>query len=126
MTIREAITEADALKPNMYQDPDKIRWLSRLDGRIQQEIIATHELNEGEEPPEFDGYTVETSGDTELLVPAPYDEMYIRWMEAQIDYANREFDSFNASNAMFESVFGAFRNAYNRTHMPKGARRVYY
>jgi len=126
MTIRQAITEADALKPNMYQDPDKIRWLSRLDGRIQQEIIATHELNEGEEPPEFEGYTADTRDDTELLVPAPYDEIYVRWLEAQIDYANREYDSFNASNAMFESVFASFRNAYNRTHIPKGAGKIYY
>lgn len=126
MTIREAITEADNLKPNMYQDPDKIRWLSRLDGRIMGEIISTHEFNEGEEPPEFDGYTPDTSDDTELLVPAPYDEIYIRWLEAQIDYANREFDSFNASNAMFDSVYTAFRNAYNKTHMPKGHRRIYY
>jgi len=126
MTINEAVAEIDAVKPNMYGLQDKVRWLSRLDGRIEQEIISAHELNEGEEPPVFDGYTPDTSGDTELLVPAPYDELYIRWLEAQIDYANREFDSFNASNAMFESVYTAFRNAYNRTHMPKGARRVYY
>lgn len=126
MTILEAIAEADALKPNMYQDPDKIRWLSRLDGRIQREILDTHEYNEGEEPPEFDGYTQDTSGETELLVPAPYDEMYVRWLEAQVDYANREFDAFNNSNAMFESVFASFRNAYNRSHMPRGHRKVYY
>ena len=126
MTIREAITDADNLKPNMYQDQDKIRWLSRLDGRVQQEVLDTHEYNEGEEPPEFDGYTPDTPGDTELLVPAPYDEMYVRWLEAQVDYANREFDAFNNSNAMCESVYASFRNAYNRSHMPKGARKVYY
>lgn len=126
MTIIEAITETDALKPNMYGKPDKVRWLSRLDGRIMVEIFNTHEYNDGEEPPEFEEYTVDTPDDTELLVPAPYDEIYIRWLEAQIDYANREFDSFNASNAMFDSVYTAFRNAYNRTHMPKGHRRIYY
>ncbi len=126
MTIREAISEIDNLKPNMYGYPDKIRWLSRLDGRIQQEILDTHDYNEGEEDPEFSGYTPDTEDDTELLAPAPYDEIYVHWLAAQIDYANREFDSFNSSNAMFESVFTAFRNAYNRTHMPKGHRRIYY
>lgn len=126
MTIHEAIAEVDEVKPNTYGQAEKIRWLSRLDARVQQEILDTHEYNDGEEPPEYEGYGPDTDGETELLVPSPHDEIYVLWLEAQIDYANREYDSFNNSNAMFESVFGAFRNAYNRTHLPKGQRKIYY
>lgn len=126
MTINEVIAQADHLKPNMYEVGDKIRWLSRLDGRIYEEIICTHSFNEGETPiTEFSGYTAD-DGETELLVGEPWDELYLRWLEAQIDYANLEFDSFNNSNAVFESVFGAFRNAYNRSHMPKGSGKRYF
>ena len=126
MKINEAIAEADHLKPNMYEEGDKIRWLSRLDGRIFQEIICTHAFNGGEtEIDSFDGYGSD-DGETELLVGAPYDEMYVRWIEAQIDYNNMEYDSFNNSNAVFESVFSAFRNAYNASHMPKGSRKTYF
>lgn len=126
MTIKEAIAQLDNLKPNMYGEPDKKRWLSRLDTRIWQDILLTHELNEGEELPEFEPYDVDTSGETELLVGEPYDEMYVRWLEAQVDYANREFDGFNNSNAVFESIYGAFRNAYNQSHMPIGRHKTYY
>ena len=125
MTIREAITEADNLKPNMYQDPDKIRWLSRLDRRIYNEILLTHELNDGETLPEFTGYG-ETDNEEELLVGEPYDELYIHWLEAQIDYADMEYDGFNAANAVFEGVYSAFRNAYNASHMPKGKSKIYF
>lgn len=126
MTISEAIAEVDHLKPNMYGEKEKVRWLSRLDTRIQRDILDTHETSEDDGLPEFDGYTDDTSGDTVLLAKEPYDEMYVHWLSAQIDYANRELESFNSSNAMFESVFASFRNYWNRTHMPKSAEKTFY
>jgi len=123
--ISEAIAEVDNLKPNMYGTKDKIKWLSRLDARIYQEIVQTHERNEGEEDITFTPYT-ENDTDKELLVAQPYDEIYVHWLEAQIDYSNMEYDSFNNSNAMFEAVFAQFRNAHNRCHEPKGETKIYY
>ena len=125
MTIHEAIAEVDALKPNTYGEKEKICWLSRLDSRIYEQIICTHEYNEGEEEVEFNGYG-EDDGETELLVGQPYDEMYIHWLEAQIDYNNMEYDNFNNANVVFESVYSSFRNAYNQSHLPKCSRKIFY
>lgn len=125
MTIHDAIAEVDSLKPNMFGEKDKIRWLSRLDARIYQEIICTHQRNEGEEEISFTGYG-EDDGEKELIVGQPHDELYLHWLEAQIDYHNMENDSFNNSNAVFDAVFSSFRNAYNQSHMPKGTRKIYY
>lgn len=125
MKVKEAIAEADALKPNVITPSQKIKWLSRLDLRVKQSVLDTHLYNEGETEPTFTGYT-DDSMETELLVPEPYAEMYIHWLSAQIDFANIEYEGFNAANAMFESVFGDYRNAYNRDHMPKGTRKTYY
>lgn len=126
MTIQEAINQVDNLKPNMYGVKDKIKWLSRLDRRIYEQIILTHEYNEDEEEVTFTSYTPETDPETELLVGEPYDEVYTRWLEAQIDYHDMEGDAFNNSNSVFESVFSAFRNAYNQSHMPRGTKKIYY
>ena len=125
MTIHDAIAEVDSLKSNMFSEKDKIRWLSRLEARIYQEIICTHQRNEGEEEISFTGYG-EDDGEKELLVGQPHDELYLRWLEAQIDYHNMEYDSFNNSNAVFDAVFSSFRNAYNQSHMPKGTGKIYY
>lgn len=125
MKVIEAIHEADNLDPNLYAVQDKIAWLSRLDLRVKREVFDTHKYNEGETPVEFDGYGPDDT-DEELLVGEPYAEMYIHWLEAQIAYNNREYDGFNAANALFESVYGAFRNAYNEEHMPLGVRKRYY
>lgn len=167
MKLIEAINAADRLKPNMYEMPDKIKWLSRLDTRIFQEVLLTHVLSEEEKAPflpetdsdqgpditpglpgpeqeaeqaldlqhgfcrrpeeqlVFAGYGPE-DGEKELIVGEPFDEMYVLWISAQIDWNNMEYESFNNSNAMFESVLLDFKNAFNRTHRPKGAQRRYY
>jgi len=133
MTIIQAVNEVDNLKPNMYELSDKIKWLSRLDRRIFEQILLTHELSEEEKEPYlnddgelvFEGYD-ENDQDKELIVHEPYDELYTHWLSAQIDWNNREFIGFNSSNAMFEATYGAFRNAFNQTHMPKGRKKIYY
>ena len=117
MTIIEAINYIDVLKPNTYSQTEKVRWLSRLDGRVKKEIIDTHEVGEDVV---FSEYTDETPLDTVLLIPHPYDEVYALWLEAQIDYANAEYARYNNSISMFNTSYAAFENYYNRNHMPKG------
>ena len=117
MTIIEAINKVDSLKPNTYIQEDKIAWLSTLDGIIKNEIIDTHE---GTENISFNGYDVDTALDTVLLVPAPYDEVYVKWLEAQIDYTNGETSRYENSMLMYNTAYSAFKRHYNRTHMPKG------
>lgn len=124
MTIIGAITRVDTVKPNTYSQTEKIKWLSELDGIIKAEIIDTHEGGEGVT---FTGYTEDTDLTTELLVPAPYDEVYIRYLEMQIDYANNEYGKYNNSMVMYNSVYTAFEKFYNRDHMPisRGSRFIF-
>ena len=115
MTIIEAITKIDALKPTNYTTENKVAWLSMLDGVIKKEIIDTHE---GADKVTFVGYDSSTPSDTMLLIPAPYDDIYVRWLEAQIDYANGEFNKYNASMSMHNTYMTSFINYYNRNNMP--------
>ena len=117
MTISEALARAKAVKPNTYSDTDMIRWLSTLDGFIKEHIIDTHE---GGEAVVFNGYDENTSLATELIVPAPHDHIYVHWLEAQIDYANDEYDRYENTMGMYNTAYDNFKNYYNRTHMPKG------
>lgn len=117
MTIIEAINRIDSLKPNNYTQEEKIAWLSTLDGNIKKEIIDTHE---GAENVTFNGYDAETALDTVLLVPAPYDDVYIKWLEAQIDYVNGETKRYTNSMIMYNTALSAFARYYNRNNMPKG------
>ena len=117
MTIMEAINRIDAIKPNSYPQGEKIRWLSTLDGMVKSKIIDTHE---GGNMVAFDGYTEDTNLLTPLLVPAPYDEVYLFWLESKIDYLNGETGRYNNSISMFNTSYEEFSRYYNRTHMPNG------
>lgn len=122
MTIMDAIYRIDAIKPNSYSQSEKIKWLSTLDGVVKKEIIDTHDECEKKgdcvKHMEFGGYNENTELSTKLLIPAPYDDIYLRWLESQIDYANGEYGKYNNSIAMYNTAYVAFTNYYNRTHMP--------
>lgn len=117
MTIIEAINKIDALKPNGYKQADKIKWLSNLDWAVKAEVIDTHE---GGENVTFNGYDVNSPLDTVLLVPDLHDDVYIKWLEAQIDYTNGEYGKYNNSITMFNTAYSDYQRYYNRTHMPHG------
>ena len=115
MTIMDAIYRIDEVKPNSCSNGEKIKWLSSLDGAIKCEIIDTHE---GGSDITFNGYTEDSDLSTVLLVPAPYDDVYLRWLEAMIDYTNGEYGKFNNSSTAFNDVYAQYAKYYNRTHMP--------
>lgn len=123
MKIIEAINRIDALKHNTYSQTDKVRWLSTLDNMVKNHVIDTHE---GAEEVSFTGYDESTDIQTELLMPAPYDEAYLRWLEAQIDYNNGEYGKYNNAVVAFTDIYDGYKAHYNRTHMPKGKKLKYF
>lgn len=116
MTIIEAINKIDTFKPNSYTQLDKIKWLSELDGAIKLEIIDTHE---GNSEVVFKGYDENTDINTKLLVSAPHEDIYIKWLESKIDYNNAEYGKYNNSSIAFNSAYSVFERYYNRHHTPK-------
>ena len=123
MTIIEAISQIDDRKHNTYSQADKIGWLSKMDSMVKRLVIDTHE---GAEDVYFGGYEEDTDLETVLLVPEPYDEAYLRWLEAQIDYANGEYEKYNNSAEAYNTLWQEFQNYYNRTHMPKGKKMRFF
>ena len=119
MKLLEAINQVDSSLGNTYGRKEKIGWLSQLDLRVKTQIIDTRE---GAEDVTFNGYDENADQDTVLLVPAPFDEIYLRWLESQIHYRNQEEDRCNNATDAFNALWAEFRNYYNRQHMPLGTR----
>lgn len=123
MTIIEAINAADKRKPNTLTESEKVRLLSVLDGKIKLEIIDTHEGGEGIS---FVPYTDDTPRDTVLLVPSPWDDLYIKHLEAEIDYHAGDIERYNNGVTVYEAAYNAFAAWYNRTHMPRSVNFKYF
>lgn len=115
MTIADAITQCDNIKPNQYDKSVKLRWLSDLDGQVKKEIIDTHA---GGDLITFTAYDDTTDLSTALLIPDPYSDVYIKYLFTQIDFNNAEFARYNNSMVMYNTAYLAYAKYYNRTVMP--------
>ena len=114
MTVNQALDAVDALQPNTFSRAEKLAWLSRVEALVKTQILDTCQA-----APAFSGYGPDTPGETELLAAAPWDELYLRYLQAQMDLANGEVARYENSGALYNRLFAACRNHYNRTHVPK-------
>lgn len=111
MTPNKAIEIVDGLKPNSYSEEDKLRWINELEGMAQRLVIQSDEIKQLSYPDDMD---------KELLIPAPYDDCYTLFLEAKIDYYNKEIGNYNNSAMMFEAQYSEYRKDYIRKHPARG------
>lgn len=120
MTIEKIIEIVDELMPNSFSDERKIGWLSTLDGKIFNEVLATHKGC----PDEFVPYT---STEDELIIDFPYgEEIYTYHLESMIALQNFETAKYNQFATMFEAKYKEWTNWYHRTHEPDYRSRVWW
>ena len=106
MTMNEVIEYIDRVKPNVYSDEDKYRWMNTLDG------LVAHEVMQVEKEP----YDIPKDADETLLVPHPYDDIYGLYVSAMIDYHNREYDEYNNAVMLFQERLEQYKTWYIRNH----------
>ena len=116
MTIKEAIAQVNDLCPNQYPNAKKIYWLSQLDAMIVNDTLNKYSPGE---ITGFTGYDGDTDEDTALVVPAPYDELYLYYLQAQIDYWNRETAKYNNSITRYNEAFTRFVRYWRNSHASK-------
>ena len=107
--MNTVIVDVDAVKPNVYTDEDKYRWLAGLEGLLSAEVF---------QDPEIRCPAVPEDADRPLRVEPPYDEVYRLYLMAMIDFHNREYGNYNNSITLFNTAYLAYEKYYNRTHKP--------
>lgn len=112
MTINKAIEIALKVRPDTFSDIQKGSWISELDGKIALETM--HKTD-------FTPYRFPEDSEKELLVKAPYDNIYELYIIAMSDFYSGETASYSASATMFMRAYEEFRKNYIRTHMPPQA-----
>ena len=109
MTVLEAISLADHSYHNSCGQEEKVRWLSRLDGRIHREILSLYDGCGA-----FREFDPRVDLNRQLLVKEPYDELYIRHLQAQIAYQNGEIEDYNNANTLFQNLLEGFQKDCHR------------
>lgn len=109
MKIKEAIAFARKLSGNSIDDDTLCRWLSELDGRLMLDFYKGSE---------WMSYSVPQDEDHYLLVPFPWDEMYVHYLEAMVYYSNGEFERYRNSYEMYNKKELDYRQWYARNQLP--------
>ena len=109
MKIGQAISQTRKLSGNAVEDATLCRWLSELDGRLMLDFYKGGE---------WMSYSLPDDEDHELLVPFPWDELYVHYLEAMVYYSNGEFERYRNSYEMYNKKELDFRQWYARTHVP--------
>ncbi|MDO4810752.1 MAG: hypothetical protein Q3985_02285 [Eubacteriales bacterium] len=113
LTVGQVLLQVDALLPNQYTAEEKCRWIRQAEGFVWEEVIGLHK---GEENAPM---ATQWDEDTELLVAAPYDELYRYYVEAQIHYTNGEMNRYNNACVAWNNALLTYRDYYCRHHMPR-------
>lgn len=121
MTINEIIAHVNMLTPNMIEDSTKVKWLGDLDLILYRDVFLSHH---GTDEVAFSGYDANTDLDTELLIPAPYSDIYRWYIEMMICDINGEITKYNNAANKYNTALVAVMDYYNRSYKPKGVRNI--
>ena len=109
MTVNIAIANAQEIYPDTFSDSIKAWWISELDGKISRETL--HNNN-------FVPYDFPQDANSELLVKAPYDNIYELYIVAMSQFHSGELSGYGATAALFGRAYEEFRKNYIRNNLP--------
>ena len=111
MKLTDAISQAVLLTGAAVDQSVMCRWLSELDGKLSLTLYKTDAIINYQMPGEDEESPA-------LLVPYPWDGMYIHYLEAMCYYTTGDFGRYQNSMAMYNQGEEQFRKWCIRMHYP--------
>ena len=134
-TVAEIIGQYNNERPNQVGDDLKVLWLRKCEQAIINEIFVSHEHDlEAESKISLSvvGSTlkIENAGtfeqhidsfdmDTHLLVPEPYDDLYLHFIDQRIALNNNDKTRYNTAATQYNNALLTFQQYFNRTYITK-------
>ena len=112
MKINDVIAQTRALTRGKYEDAQLMEWLSQLDAKIYEDVLMHYE---GHPTEPFQPYT---DGESELIIPYVFSEVYKNYLDSKIYYSNGESLRYNAASQFFNEAYEDYKDWYRRTHAP--------
>lgn len=109
MTTNEVLEALARRKPCALDDRELARWVLELEGRLAEELRMGEE---GEKRPR----SWPEDGDRELLIPAPYDEVYLLYAQAMAEFTLGEYAAYNNTILLYNEMVKEWRKAWRRGH----------
>lgn len=92
------------------------RALPRCVGHSEERRVCRDDMCKERALPPYDP---DEGMHTALLIPEPYDGLYVHYLLAMIDFHNAEYTRYNNGMQLFNEVYAAFAAAVTRAVKPK-------
>lgn len=112
MYIADAIRAVKAVCDSEASEELMVKWLSDHDGAVVDNIVRQFEPEA--EIPVYGSMTDREA--TELVIPAPYDGLYVDYLIMRCDLLNGDIEHYNNQAVLYEAKRREWQNAYNRQH----------
>jgi hypothetical protein len=109
-TLKEIITIADELNPNAYSNNIKAQWVNEVETAIQTEVFVIAPVDVVSFLP------YEDNKDKKLSLDETWDKIYLTYLQAMIDFSNKEYAAFNNDIALYNSYVDTYAKWYVRHH----------
>ena len=109
-TLKEIIELADELNPNSYSNNIKAQWVNEVETAIQTEVFVIAPVDVVSFLP------YEDNKNKELSLDETWDKIYLTYLQAMIDFSNKEYAAFNNDIALYNSYVDSYSKWYVRHH----------
>lgn len=104
MTVKQAIRNADTLRPNTIDERMKYNWIYELEGKVA-EMMKEETANPFPE-------------DAELLMGFPCENIYELYLCAQYDIYNQDTNLYVTDYQVFNVAYSEAQAYYRRNNIP--------
>lgn len=115
MTSNRLVTLLRELTANQYSDNVLLMWLSNCENTVLTDVLLAS--------PE-DCVELTELNDEKLLVPHPWDKLYLPYLQAQVAHANGEYDHYGNYIALFNAYLEEYARHILETVQPAGGEAV--
>lgn len=117
MTVYEAVSMAQQMRPSEVSVAQLVQWLAALDGQIWTEVVSQYEDHVPDTMPTYSEMDADPDEETPLMVEPPYDDMYVTYLIMRIDLYNADYERYNNEAVQFNEIWQRYVNWYNRNHV---------
>ena len=132
MTVAGIIQQYDTERPNSVDAEIKVGWLRKVEQMIVNEVISQHEHDLDDktelslsvvgstlfikEAGSIAEHIASFGMDSHLLVPEPYDDLYIHYIDQRIAYNNNDMRRYNAAAQQYNNALLTYQQYFNRNY----------
>ena len=115
MTSKRLITLLRELTENQYTDSVLMMWLSNCENTVLTDVLLAS--------PE-DCVELTEPNDEKLVVPHPWDKLYLPYLQALVAHANGEYDHYGNYIALYNAYLEEYARHIRETVQPAGGEAV--